>query len=157
LTSRLEAPSPRPRIFRESYCFSQPVQVCNRVHSWGLIAVVAEGGEGIVDKGRSFWALGVVGRSLNVLVPRVLIVGHTGGGWERLLRSWWSIMVLRLRFEYALMRFPSPPLERQSMTVNPPREAPNSTMKLATNARCRTASTVSHAHNSSRLGQSRQR
>ena len=41
--------------------------------------MVAEGGEGIVDKGRSFWALGVVGRSLNVLVPRVLIVGHAGG------------------------------------------------------------------------------
>jgi len=79
LTSRLEAPSPRPRIFRESYCFSQPAPVCNRVHSWGLVAVVAEGGEGIVDKGRSFWALGVVGRSLNVLVPRVLIVGHAGG------------------------------------------------------------------------------
>ena len=38
---------------------------------WGLVAVVAEGGEGV---------LGVVGRSLNALVLHVLIVGHVGGG-----------------------------------------------------------------------------
>ncbi len=39
-----------------------------------------EGGEGVVDGGGSCWALlGVVGRSLNVLVPRVLIVGYAGG------------------------------------------------------------------------------
>ena len=46
---------------------------------WGLVAVVAEGGEDVVDGGGSCWALGVVGQSLNVLAPRVLIVGHTGG------------------------------------------------------------------------------
>ena len=41
--------------------------------------MVAEEGEGVVDGGGSCWALGVVGRSLNVLVPCVLIVGHAGG------------------------------------------------------------------------------
>ena len=60
-------------------CSSQTVQVCNHIHSWGLVALVAEGGEGVVDGGGSCWALGVVGRSLNVLVPRVLIVGYAGG------------------------------------------------------------------------------
>ena len=41
--------------------------------------MVAEGGEGVVDGGGSCWALGVVGRSLNALVPHVLIIGHVGG------------------------------------------------------------------------------
>jgi hypothetical protein len=41
-------------------CFSQPVQVCNRIRSWSLVAVVAEEGEGVVDGGGSGWAFGVV-------------------------------------------------------------------------------------------------
>ncbi len=48
--------------------------------------MVAEEGEGVVDGGGSCWALGVAGRSLK-------IVGHVGGWGERLLLSWWSIMV----------------------------------------------------------------
>ncbi len=68
-----------------------------------------------------------------------------------------STTTILKRNEYSAFRhFPPPPLEQQSMMANPPQEAPNSTMKLATNARCRTASTVSHAHNISRLGQRRQ-
>ena len=41
--------------------------------------MVAGGGKDVVDGGGSCWALGVVGRSLNVLVPGVLIVGYAGG------------------------------------------------------------------------------
>ena len=44
--------------------------------------VVAEGGEDVVDGGGSCWALSVVGQSLNVLAPCILIVGHAGG-WVR--------------------------------------------------------------------------
>ena len=42
--------------------------------------MVAEEGEGFVDGGGSCWALGVVGRSVDVLAPRVLIIWHAGGG-----------------------------------------------------------------------------
>ena len=42
--------------------------------------MVAEEGEGVVNGGGSCWALGVVGRSVDVLAPRVLIIGHVGGG-----------------------------------------------------------------------------
>ena len=40
--------------------------------------MVAEEGGGVVDGGGSCWALGVVGWSLNALVPCVLIIGHMG-------------------------------------------------------------------------------
>ena len=61
-----------------------------------------------------------------------------------IVQAWVGKKLLQNEYS-ALVRSPPSPLEQQSMMANSLREAPDSTMKLAPTAKCRTASTKSSA------------